>query len=173
MDIHYIGALLVIAACGIGNSINATQAAEKSISIDRESHQIQDKLTYKKSFMATVNSTEFALLFEQKLTKQSSGRYWNISINGQVLGRLEAHTPQIGSDQTVEGFHQIGVEVPPNVLKQGEKYLDYHRQRAAAGVTQNRVRTPYIKSGPTTTNRNSQSTLCCWTTCAVSYYGCK
>ncbi|QDU11476.1 CehA/McbA family metallohydrolase [Gimesia aquarii] len=123
MDICRIGALILLAACGITNITGTLEAAEKSIVIDRESHEIKGKLSYQKTFSARNNPTEFTLLLEQDLEKQSSGGYWIVNLNGNTLGRLEAHTPQIGSNKKHDGFHRIGFAVPPNVLKEGENTL--------------------------------------------------
>ena len=123
MDVCHIRTLILLVACGIVNLTYTLEAAEKSIVIDRESHAIKGKVTYKKTFSAPINPTEFALLLEQELPKQSSGGYWNVHLNGKLLGRLEAHTPQIGSDKKHDGFHRIGFAVPANVLKEGENTL--------------------------------------------------
>lgn len=123
MDICRIGALILLAACEISSIAGTLEAAEKPIVIDRESHEIKGKLTYQKIFSAKSNPTEFTLLFEQDLNKQSSGGYWSVKINGKTLGRLEAHTPQVGSDKKLDGFHRIGFAVPPNILKEGENSL--------------------------------------------------
>lgn len=123
MDLRYIRMLILSAACGIGNLTNTLEAAGTSIVVDSESHEIKGKDTYQKTFSAQVNPTEFALLFEQDLQKHSSGGYWNMNVNGKLLGRLEAHTPQIGSDKKHDGFHRIGFAVPANVLKEGENRL--------------------------------------------------
>ena len=123
MDIRHIKNLILSGICGIAISAGTIEAAEKSISIDGDSHQIQGKQTYKKIFTGTVNPTEFALLFEQNMKKQSSGGYWAVKLNEKVLGRLEAHLPQTGADKTHDGFHRIGMVVPPNVLKAGENIL--------------------------------------------------
>ena len=123
MDLCHIRTLILFAACGIGNLTSTLDAAEKSIMIDRESHEIQGKVTYKKSFPAQINSTEYTLLFEQHLQNPSSGGYWNVQINDKLLGRLEAHIPQIDSDQKHDEFHRIGFAVPAAVLKEGENSL--------------------------------------------------
>lgn len=123
MDLCHIGTLILLAACGISNLTSPLEAAEKSIVIDRAPHEIQGKNTFQKTFSAQTNPTEFALLFEQDLKKQSSGGYWNVHINDIPLGRLEAHIPQIGTDHKHDGFHRIGFAVPANVLKQGENSL--------------------------------------------------
>tara|TARA_R110002111_G_C6008015_1_gene374367 strand:+ start:2271 stop:4280 length:2010 start_codon:yes stop_codon:yes gene_type:complete len=123
MDLCHIGTLILFAACGIRNLTSTLEAAEKSIVIDRESHEVKGNVTYEKTFSARINPTEFALLFDQDLQKQSSGGYWNVYINDKLLGRLEAHTPQIGYDKKHDGFHRIGFAVPSHVLKEGENNL--------------------------------------------------
>lgn len=123
MDLRHIGSLILLVACGICNLTNTLKASEQTIVIDRKSHEIKGKVTYNKTFSAKANPSESALLFEQSLQKQSSGGYWNVSINGKFLGRLEAHTPQIGSDKNHDGFHRIGFAVPSHVLKEGENRL--------------------------------------------------
>lgn len=123
MDTSYFRTLILLTAYGIGTLTGSIEAAEKSIVIDRGSHDIKGKVTYKKTFPAKSNPTEYTLLFEQDLKKQSSGGYWIVSINGKTLGRLEAHTPQFGSDKKHDGFHRIGFTVPPNVLKDGKNTL--------------------------------------------------
>ena len=123
MDLRHIGSLFLFAACGICNLTNILEAAEKAIVIDADSHEIKGKVTYKKMFSSQVNPTEYALLFDQKLDKKSSGGYWSVSINDKILGRLEAHTPQVGSDKNDDRFHRIGIAVPAHVLKEGENKL--------------------------------------------------
>ncbi|QDT26400.1 hypothetical protein Enr10x_17010 [Gimesia panareensis] len=123
MDLRHLALLFLITLCGIEPCINTLKADETPIIIDRESYEVQGKTTYQKTFSAQSNPTEFALLFDQKLTKQSSGGYWNVSINDKVLGRLEAHTPQIDEDKDHDGFHRIGFAIPANVLKSGENTL--------------------------------------------------
>jgi hypothetical protein len=112
----------------------ATDGDVESISIDAESHQIEGKRPFERSFPATANRTEYSLIFEQKLAQESSGRYWHVSINGTVLGRLEAHVPQIGSDKPCDGFHRIGLAVPPDVLKDGTNTLTVTEQGQSAVV---------------------------------------
>ena len=123
MDVRHIRHLILLAVFGTAVSTGSIEAAGKSILIDRDSHQIQGKQTFKKSFSGTVNPTEFSLLFEQKLKKQSSGGYWTVKLNEKVLGRLEGHLPQTGEDKAHDGFHRIGMAVPPHVLKEGENIL--------------------------------------------------
>jgi len=123
MDLYHIRTLILFAVCGIGNLTCSLEAAEKSTVIDPESHEIKGNVTYEKTFSAQINPTQFALLFEQDLQKQSSGGYWNVHINDKLLDRLEAHTPQIDADQKRDGFHRIGIAVPAHVLKEGENKL--------------------------------------------------
>ncbi|WP_298868461.1 CehA/McbA family metallohydrolase [uncultured Gimesia sp.] len=123
MDVRYIRNFILLGVCGIAVFTETIEAAGKSISIDRDSHQIQGKQTFKKTFTAKANPTEFALLFEQNMKKQSSGGYWNVKLNEKNLGRLEAHLTQTGEDKTHDGFHRIGMTIPPNVLKEGENIL--------------------------------------------------
>lgn len=123
MDLRHIRILILLTVCGIGNLISPLEASLKPIVIDAESHEIKGKVTYSKSFSAPVNTTEYALLFDQDLQKQSSGGYWNVHINGKLLGRLEAHTPQIGTEKKHDGFHRIGLAVPAKILKEGENSL--------------------------------------------------
>lgn len=123
MDVRHTLVLFLLTVCGILNFTDTIEAAAKSISIDLDTHQIKGKLTYKKPFTASVNQTENTLLFEQNLMKQSSGGYWNVSINGKVLGRLEAHLPQSGTEKPEDEFHRIGLAVPPHLLKDGENIL--------------------------------------------------
>ncbi|MAX37214.1 CehA/McbA family metallohydrolase [Gimesia sp.] len=120
MVLCHIRTLILLAVCGVGNLTSTLEASLKTIVIDSESHEIKEKVTYSKTFSSQINATEFALLFDQDLQKQSSGGYWNVHINGKLLGRLEAHTPQIGADKKHDGFHHIGFAVPANVLKNGE-----------------------------------------------------
>lgn len=141
MDLSRIGALLLLVACGTGNLTTSLEAAEKSIVIDRESHEIKGKTTYQKTFTAPANPSEFALLFEQKLDKQSSGGYWYVQINGKQLGRLEAHVPQIDMDENHDGFHHIGFAIPAGVLKQGENTLTING-RGQPAVLRNLVLEP-------------------------------
>ena len=123
MDLCHIRTLILLAASGTSILAGPLKAAEKSIVIDRAPHKIQGKNTFQKTFSAQINPTEFALLFEQDLKKESSGGYWNVHINDKRLGRLEAHIPQIGTDDKPDGFHRIGFAVPANALKEGENSL--------------------------------------------------
>ena len=41
MDLSRIGALILLVACGTGNLTSALQAADKTIVIDRESHEMK------------------------------------------------------------------------------------------------------------------------------------
>ncbi|MCA9006319.1 MAG: CehA/McbA family metallohydrolase [Planctomycetaceae bacterium] len=123
MSLIHFRMLILFTAIGISHLTSSLLAAEKSIVIDRESHKVEGKTTFEKSFTAQNNATEFALLFDLNLDKPSSGGYWNVYINDTLLGKLEAHIPQIDSNPEQDGFHRIGFAVPANVLKEGENKL--------------------------------------------------
>lgn len=123
MDLSRIGALIMLVAGGTANLTSSLEAADNTIIIDRESQEIKGKATYQKTFTAPANPTEFALLFDQKLVKQSSGGYWYVQINGKQLGRLEAHVPQIDMVENHDGFQHIGFAIPAGVLKEGKNTL--------------------------------------------------
>lgn len=123
MGVRHISLLVLFSVFGIVVLMGSVEAAEKTISIDGGPHQIQGKQTYEKSFIATANSTESTLLFDQLLKKQSSGGYWVVKLNGKELGRLEGHLPQDGEDKTHDGFYHMGLAIAPGVLKDGENKL--------------------------------------------------
>ncbi len=123
MRIRLIVMLVLIVVCGNCDFLRAADNDPKSISIDAESHQLEKKQAFEKSFSASANRTEYALLFEQKLEQQSSARYWRVEINDTVLGRLEAHLPQADSAGSDDEFYRIGLAIPTGVLKGGENRL--------------------------------------------------
>ena len=123
MDLSRQKAIILLTVCITAIFTSELPSAEPPRVIDAKSHQVEGKKTYKTVFSAHTNPTEFSLLFDLKLQKQSSGRYWNVFINDQDLGRLEAHTRQIGADEKADGFQRIGFAVPAKVLKTGENIL--------------------------------------------------
>jgi len=123
MRVRLFFMLTLLAAWEHNDFSYAADPDEILIVIDDQSHQLEGKTGYEKSFSSVANPTESTLLFEQKLEKQSSGRYWSVKINGTVLGRLEAHLPQIGSKESGESFHLIGIAIPANLLQAGNNTL--------------------------------------------------
>jgi len=129
MRVRLFFMLTLVATCGFNDFTLAADPDEQLISIDTLSHQLEGKTGYEKSFSAATNPTETTLLFEQKLDQQSSGRYWSVEINGTVLGRLEAHLPQIGSKESDEAFHLIGLAIPASLLQGRKQHLGHYRNR--------------------------------------------
>ena len=118
-----VGAVLLAIACGFAALIRAADEQAETIFKDAEAHELKRGVNYKKTFTAQVNPAEVSLLFDQKMEQQSSGGYWNVSLNGKALGRLEAHRKQHGSDASYDGFHHLGLAVPADTLKAGENTL--------------------------------------------------
>ena len=123
MLVRLFGVLILIVIVAITAFIRAADDEAMWVSIDAESHPIEGKRGFEKSFAAAKNTSEYALIFEQKLERNGSGRYWNVAINGTKLGRLEAHVPQQGAGTAYDGFHRIGLAVPPGVLKDSANVL--------------------------------------------------
>lgn len=140
-----IGFLILVAVCGSYTSIRGAEGDEVSVSIDAESHQLEGKTAYEKSFSATANPSEYALLFEQQLKQQSSARYWRVDINGTVLGRLEAHLHQVDSGEPADEFHQLGLAIPAGVLQAGENKLAITGQGQPAVVRNFRLERRSLK----------------------------
>ena len=72
MPVRLIVMLFFIEAYWITTLTHAADEDTESISIEAESHQIERKLTFEKSFAATANQNEYTLLFEKKLEQYGS-----------------------------------------------------------------------------------------------------
>ena len=123
MDLSRHKAFILLTVCITAIFTCELLSAEPPLVIDAKSHQVEGKKAYETAFSAHANQTEFTLLFDLKLQKQSSGRYWNVFINDQDLGRLEANTRQVGADKQSDGFQRVGFKIPAEVLKTGENTL--------------------------------------------------
>ncbi|MCR9232690.1 MAG: CehA/McbA family metallohydrolase [bacterium] len=123
MDLSRHKAFILLTVCITAIFTCELLSAEPALVIDAKLHQVEGKKAYEAVFSAHANPTEFTLLFDLKLQKQSSGSYWNVFINDQDLGRLEANTRQIGADKKADGFQRVGYTVPAEVLKTGENTL--------------------------------------------------
>ena len=112
----------------------ATEDAQDEHIIELQSHTLDSEHSFEKAFTAKANPIEFALIFEKKLETHGSARFWHVAINGTRLGRLEAHVRQTGADRPYDGFHQIGMAVPADTLRDGENLLTVTGQGARAVV---------------------------------------